>query len=191
MCVLCSDGGVETTIRSERPEDAAAIRAVVARAFEAAPMKAPSIEADGAPGEATLVGWLRDSPVYEPRLTFVAETADAVVGFVMSTWGAVDGRPLLGVGPLAVDPHVQGQGVGAALMNQTVRVAREMGEAAMVLLGDPAYYSRFGFVPARELGIGADPAWGDYFQAVALNNGAHGVIPTGAFRYAEPFGRLG
>ena len=58
-----------------------------------------------------------------------------------------------------------------------------------MLLGDPAYYSRFGFKPAKSLGIDApDPAWGDYFQALPL--AAYDSSMVGAFRYAAPFSAL-
>ena len=66
--------------------------------------------------------------------------------------------------------------------------AEAAGETLVALLGDPAYYGRFGFVPARERGVESpDPAWGDHFQARALGTGDH---PIGHFAYAEPFNRL-
>ena len=60
------------------------------------------------------------------------------------------------------------------------------GEPLMGLLGSPAYYSRFGFVPASDLAVTApDPEWGGYFQVRTLSS----YRPTinGRFRYAEPF----
>ena len=62
-------------------------------------------------------------------------------------------------------------------------------ERVVVLLGDPGYYARFGFVPASHFGIAADPAWGAYFQACALGDEAD--VPSGTYTYAEPFARLG
>jgi putative acetyltransferase len=57
-----------------------------------------------------------------------------------------------------------------------------------VLLGDPAYYSRFGFGPASALGVAPpEPEWGDFFQALDLGVGP---VPTGTFRYPPPFDRL-
>ena len=74
-------------------------------------------------------------------------------------------------------------------MHTVLGAAETMGEPVVVLLGEPAYYSRFGFVAASTLGIEApDPAWGDYFQARALS--AWDGQRSGRFRYAAPFDRL-
>lgn len=73
-------------------------------------------------------------------------------------------------------------------MGEALTRAESLGESVVALLGEPAYYRRFGFVPAQELGIDSpDPAWGDYFQARALGGGSH---PVGRFVYAEPFSRV-
>ena len=79
--------------------------------------------------------------------------------------------------------------MGAALVRELLRRATEGGERVVVLLGDPGYYARFGFVPASHFGIAADPAWGAYFQACALGDEAD--VPSGTYTYAEPFARLG
>ena len=60
-------------IRRESPKDVAAIRAVTAAAFATAEHSAPPVEPDGAPGEATLVGWLREDAGWIPELSLVAE----------------------------------------------------------------------------------------------------------------------
>jgi len=67
-------------IRRERPEDVADIRAVTAAAFSGVEHSAPPIEPDGAPGEATLVGWLREDPGWIPELSLVAEADGEIVG---------------------------------------------------------------------------------------------------------------
>ncbi len=54
------------------------------------------------------------------------------------------GEALL-LGPLAVDGKARGHGIGAALMNHALSTAQDLGHAAIVLVGDPAYYDRFGF----------------------------------------------
>lgn len=64
-----------------------------------------------------------------------------------------------------------------------------MGEPLIALLGDPGYYSRFGFVASTELSV--DPpeaAWGAYFQVKPLTTWSSAI--TGQFRYAEPFNEL-
>lgn len=178
-------------IRQERPSDAQAVRAVTAAAFARVEHSAPPVEPDGVPGEATLVGWLRDDPGWVPELSLVAESgSDAeVVGHVIATRGRLADRPALGLGPLSVDPAHQGRGIGSALMHTVLGAADAMGEPVVVLLGDPKLYSRFGFVPAGGLGIEApDPVWGDYFQARTLSAWRAGY--AGQFRYAAPFDRL-
>jgi predicted N-acetyltransferase YhbS len=68
----------------------------------------------------------------------------------------------------------------------TGRTREATDERLVALLGAPAYYRRFGFVPAAEVGVASpDPAWGEHFQARRLRD-----VPTGGrFRYAEPFRR--
>jgi predicted N-acetyltransferase YhbS len=66
-------------------------------------------------------------------------------------------------------------------------VAEAAGERFVALLGAPAYYRRFGFVPSTELGVAPpDPDWGEHFQARQLA----GAPLRGTFRYADPFGGL-
>jgi putative acetyltransferase len=179
-------------IRRERPSDVPSIRAVTADAFSAVEHAAPAVEPDGAPGEATLVGWLREDPGWIPELSLVAETGlpdPQVVGHVVATRGRVGDRPALGLGPLSVRRDHQQRGVGSALMHTILGAADGLGEPVVVLLGEPALYSRFGFVPASSLGIEPpQPAWGDYFQARALS--AWRAEYAGRFTYAAPFDRL-
>lgn len=96
---------------------------------------------------------------------------------------------------MAVDPARQGEGIGSRLMTALVQRAAEAGQAVLVLLGDPEFYSRFGFVPASRIGITGEPEWGEFFQAAPLGDG--GVVdpgeyrgPRGCYEYAEPFARL-
>lgn len=167
----------------------AAIRAVTAAAFTEVEHSAPSVEADGTPGEATLVGWLREDAGWVPELSMVAEADGEVVGHVVCTRGELAGRPALGLGPVSVSPATQRSGIGSALMHAVLGAADALGEPVVVLLGSPDYYGRFGFVPAAELGIEApEPAWGDYFQARPL--AAYDPSVRGRFTYAAPFDRL-
>ncbi|MEJ2858202.1 MULTISPECIES: GNAT family N-acetyltransferase [unclassified Saccharothrix] len=140
-------------------------------------------------GEVWLVGALREDAGWIPELSLVAELGGEVVGHVVCTRGRVDAVPALGLGPLSVRPDVQGRGVGKALMHAVLGAAEALGEPLVALLGDPAYYSRFGFRVAEEVGIGAPQAeWGQYFQVRTL----HSYTPElrGTFHYAEPFNRL-
>lgn len=175
-------------IRQERADDVAAIRAVTAAAFTGMPYSMPPVDPDGVPGEASLVGWLRESAGWIPDLSLVAEQDGEIVGHAVATRGHLDDLPALGLGPVSVAPDRQNSGVGSTLVRGVIAAADELGEPLMVLLGEPAYYSRFGFRPAAELGIVApEPAWGTYFQARPL--ASYDAAMTGTFRYAEPFTR--
>jgi putative acetyltransferase len=167
-------------VRSERTEDVPAVEAVTTAAF-AGP-------GEGDPVETRLLRALRADPGWLPAYSLVAEDAGgAVIGHVVCTRGDVEGKPALGLGPISVAPARQRAGVGSALMHAVVAAAEAGRERLVCLLGDPAYYGRFGFVDASGLGIAApEPAWGAYFQARAL--APH--PPRGTFAYAAPFRRL-
>lgn len=177
-------------IRRELPSDAPVVRAVTAAAFATASHSAPSVEPDGAPGEATLVGWLREDPdVWIPELSLVAVAGEDVVGHVVCSRADVGGRAALLLGPLSVRPDHQGGGVGSALVHAVLGAADALGEPVVALLGDPAYYGRFGFVPASEVGIESpDPTWGRYFQARTLST--HEPSLRGRLSEPAPFERL-
>lgn len=171
-------------VRREAPSDAAAVRGVHAAAFDAP---------DGAsePVEVALLDALRRSEAWLPRLSLVAADGRDVVGHVVCTRAQVGeaGHPVLGLGPIGVRPDRQGRGVGTALMHAVLGAADACDEALVGLLGEPAYYRRFGFVAAAGLGVEApDTSWGDYFQARTL--AAHTPGLRGRFRYAAPFAEL-
>lgn len=175
-------------VRRELPDDAPAIRRVVAAAFTGVAHAAASVEPDGVPGEATLVTWLRADPGWIPRLSLVAEVGGRLVGHVVCSRGHVDGEPALGLGPLAVEPEHQRTGVGTALMHAVLGAADALDEPLVALVGDPGYYGRFGFRPAGEHAIlPSDPAWAGYFQVRTLTAYAGA---TGTFHFAAPFDRL-
>ncbi len=101
---------------------------------------------------------MRDCPVFLPELDFVAVYAGRIVGNVVCTKAVLkgdDGKDytVLGLGPISVLPEYQRQGVGGALIEHTKASARAQDYRAIFLYGDPAYYSRQGFVPAENLGI--------------------------------------
>jgi putative acetyltransferase len=164
-------------VRRERPDDVEPIRAVHRAAFEGEE-----------PVEVGLVDALRAGPAWLPPLSLVAVCDGEVVGHVVATRARVGDVPVLGLGPLGVCPGAQGRGIGSALMYAVLGAAQAGDETLVGLLGEPAYYGRFGFVAATDLGIAApDPAWGRYFQVLALAD----PPPTGTFRYATPFDELG
>nr|WP_312877871.1 N-acetyltransferase [Lentzea indica] len=157
-------------IRRETPADIDAIRTVTNLAFKDGP-------------EAELIDWLREDEGWIPEYSLVA---DGVIGHVVCTRGYIGDVPALGLGPISVHPDHQRSGVGKALVHSVLGAAEARGERAVILLGSPAYYSRFGFRLAEEFGITPPvPEWRPHFQARLFAE-----VPAGPFRYAEPFNRL-
>lgn len=174
----------ELVLRDETPEDREAILALTADAFAVSPVTGLPVE--GEPVEVRVLRGLFESEEYLPEFSVVAVQDGKVVGHVISTRGWVGDHPLLGLGPLGVTPRLQRHGIGSALMKETISRANAAGESGIALLGSPAYYSRFGFVPATSLGVlPPEESWGDHFQLLPLALWPGGV--HGTFRYAEPF----
>ncbi len=162
------------------PADRQQIRQLAVHAFA-------DPESGKEPGEAALLSELYACDGYLPEYSVAAEFNGRLVGHAIATRGWLDGDiPLLGVGPLSVEPDHQEQGVGSALLAEIRNRAVGRGERAIVLLGCPEYYGRFGYGPAMPAGIiPSDPSWGNYFMVLNLSSMP---LPRGNFRYAEPFG---
>lgn len=169
-------------IRRETPADRAAIREVTRLAFRDADR--PAAE----PVEVALVDDLRaDDDAWLPRLSLVAEdAAGQVVGHVLCTRGRVSGHGALALGPISVRPDLQRGGIGTALMHAVLGAADAANEPLVALVGEPAYYRRFGFRPAADYGIKAQvPDWGPYFQVRTLS--AYEPSLTGLFTFPAAF----
>lgn len=159
-------------IRSEEPQDADAVRAVLESAFPT-----------------SLEGRLADALRAAGRLSvaLVAVEDGAVVGWIafspVTAAGATGG---LGLAPLAVQRTHQKRGIGAALVRSGLASCRLIGARYVVVLGDPAYYERFGFGPAGRWGLVDEYGGGDAFQSLELTPGG---IPFGAglVKYAPEF----
>jgi putative acetyltransferase len=150
------------TLRAEQPRDHARVHEIVTAAF-------------GRDNEARLVDALRERA--RPTVSWVAEEADAVVGHVLVSpvvlASAPGTRDLAGLAPVAVDPSRHGVGIGGALVRAALEAAGEQGWRAVFLVGSPAYYARFGFVPAAPRGFTyGDPAVDPALQAIELEPGA-------------------
>jgi putative acetyltransferase len=170
-------------IRRERPADVERIRGVIAAAFA-------SDHAETAP-EVALVDQLRTSHAWLPALSLVATrpNADVVIGHVLCTRGWIESTPALALAPLSVQPDEQRRGVGLALMHAVLGAADALDESLVALVGDPTYYTRFGFRPAEDYGIRASvPEWRPYLQVRVLT--AYPQSLRGPFAYPEPFERI-
>ena len=163
------------TIRDERPGDEAAIAALTAAAFH-------DVEhSDGS--ESAIVERLRAAG--DLAISLVAENLDrAVIGHVAFSPVAIsDGTPRwYGLGPCSVIPLRQRAGIGSALISEGIERLRQMDAGGCVVLGDPAYYRRFGFGHDPALTYPGPPP--EYFQRLVLS----GPAPQGTVSYAPAFG---
>ena len=127
--------------------------------------------------EQNFVDRLRRADGYIAELALVAEDEGDIVGHIMLTRTFVstaDGpRPVLLLAPVSVVLVRRRQGVGARLIEEALGRARKLGCAAVVLVGDPAYYARFGFKPCASFGIAnANGIPDPYVMALELKPGA-------------------
>lgn len=165
-------------IRAEGKQDQAAIHRLNVAAFPG-------------PEEAELVDRLRR--VARPFLSLVALEEDGVVGHILFTPVTLensDGLTLMGLAPMAVAPERQRQGIGSALVVAGLQRCRELGAGAVVVLGHPDYYPRFGFRPAVEFGLHSEyQVPNEAFMALELEpaylDGVDGLV-----RYHEEFAAL-
>ena len=130
---------------------------------------------------------LRAHPDFLPELDFVAVHGAEIVGSVMYSRSRVEDNPVVTFGPLAVLPVYQRRGVGAALLQKTLPLCREMGFRAVVIYGNPAYYARFGFRPARAFDVRtSDNMYAAALQVLELYPDAMRGI-TGRFFESDAF----
>ena len=162
-------------IRTETPADFEAIRAVHAEAF------APS------PVEAKLVDDLRADGALVTDLCLVATEGDAVIGHIAFSRATLDsGHEILVLAPMGVLPQYQRQAVGMQLIGQSMRRAVLTDFPLVSVLGHPEYYPRFGFEPARPLGL--DPPFDVSDQAwMARKLPRYTEEARGTVRYAQAF----
>ena len=163
----------QATIRPERPNDIAAIASLTEAAFRDHPHSSHT--------ESLITDALRRSGVL--TLSLVAELDGKVVGHiafspVTISDGATD---WYGLGPVAVVPVLQGQGIGSALVEHGLEALRTLGAHGCVLLGEPEFYTRFGFQHRAELILEGVPP--EYFLSLAIGHEA----ACGNVTYHESF----
>ena len=135
-----------------------------------------------------LVHLLRTHPDFIPELNFVAELNGTIVGNIMYTKSAIIDKTggtveTLTFGPLSVLPDFQRKGIGSALIQHTLDIARSQEYPAVIIHGHPKNYIRSGFKISKDFGISdTDNRYPYHLLVAELHPGA---IPTGAWKYTE------
>ena len=168
------------TVRPESHDDVRAIDVVHISAF-------------GGEAEAQLVSTLRESASYNRELSLVAELGGRIVGHVLLTRVPLrrngEEKHLLVLGPISVVPSQTHRGIGSELIQSSIKLAKEKGYGAIVALGHPEYYKRFGFVLAKDLGVTCNlPAPEDALTVKEIVDG--NMAGGGHIEYPEPFVEL-
>jgi putative acetyltransferase len=160
-------------LRHEDPQDAAAIEHVTREAFLKARRTLHT--------EQFTVAALRRAG--RMKVSKVAIHEGKVIGHVAISPVRVSGSDLgwYGLGPVSVLPSYQGRGIGSALIMDALLELSTSGAAGCVVLGEPAYYERFGFKAHTGLTLPHAPA--SHFMAAAFNE----IVPTGIVSYHEAF----
>lgn len=160
-------------IRPETAADNAVIEQLTTAAFQNAPHTNHT--------EQFIVNALRRAG--QLSVSLVAQDGDEMVGHVaISPVSLTCGTTgWYGVGPISVSPERQGQGIGTQLMQSALAQLRRRESAGCVVLGDPAYYGRFGFFVQPGLVLSGVPA--EYFQAILFS----GNWPVGSVSYHAAF----
>jgi putative acetyltransferase len=165
---------VDPIIRPERPDDVEAIAAVTALAFRTHPHSRQT--------EPFIIAALRRAGAL--AVSLVAELEGELSGHIaFSPVAIADGSPdWYALGPVAVSPHRQRQGIGSALVRAGLAALCARGAAGCILAGEPAFYSRFGFRRFPELTMAGVPP--EVILALAFGAGR----PSGAVTHHPAFG---
>jgi putative acetyltransferase len=131
-------------IRAEKESDQDSVHQVHLSAFES-------------PSEANLVDTMREQA--HPVVSLLAEDNGQVVGHIMFSPVFLSGDPdlkIMGIAPMAVVPFHQRKGIGSALVRAGLEQCKQLGVVAVVVLGHPEYYPRFGFSPSSQFDINSE-----------------------------------
>ncbi len=117
-----------------------------------------------------LVRIIRESKDYLPELSRVAELRGRIVGAIFYTRAWIDDgetkHEIVTIGPLAVEPTMEGKNIGGTLLEETIDLCKKAGVSAIALVGEKDYYPRFGFERASKYGI--TDAFGNSFDEVMI-----------------------
>lgn len=168
---------MDMIIRQEKSSDVESIETVTIQAF----LDAPHTDHT----EQFIVRALREAKVL--TISLVAEDQDKIIGHIaVSPVTISDGtKGWFGLGPISVMPDYQRSGIGSQLMHKALEALQDLGASGCVVLGDPAYYSRFGFKPESSLVLPSIPA--EYFQALSFGDS----VPQGRVAYHDAFNAKG
>jgi putative acetyltransferase len=161
-------------LRPEHPADAPAIASLIAEAFQGNPHSAGT--------EPAIVRELRAAGALTLSLVAVDETGQ-IAGHIAFSPVNIGGRTghWYGLGPIAVRPSLQRTGVGSQLMAEGLARLKALGAEGCVVLGEPAYYGRWGFAVHAGLSYPGVPP--EYFMALAFG----GEVPRGEVAYHAAF----
>jgi putative acetyltransferase len=172
---------MRVNIRPFNSGDAEAVREVHLKAFA------------GREDEARLVESLHAADAAPVSLVAVDSSSGGVVGHVLFSPVEIDNGGsnirVVGLAPVGVLPEYQGQSVGSHLIRAGLDACREGDYDAVVLLGEPGYYSRFGFERASGHGLSNEYGVDEYFMVVELRSGAL-AGSGGTVRYRPEFGQV-
>lgn len=140
VCTLHVVWALIMKIRQEREDDFQQVYDLVKRAFDNAK------HSDG--NEQDLVKKLRKSSAFVEQLSLVCEENDKIFGYILFTKNRIGSEIGLTLAPVAVEPKLQGKGLGRLLIKRGLQIAKTMGFNFVCVLGDSEYYSRFGFKKA-------------------------------------------
>lgn len=176
---MTTGAGGNLRIGEETTGDTRAIRRVHELAFDSS-------------AEAHLVDLLRSRGV--ATISLVAEVGGEIVGHILFSPVSIDppvhGWNALGLAPIGVIPEQQRQGIGKALVNEGLERCKELGIHLVVVLGDPAYYTKFGFWRASEFGLSNEYQVDNHFLLLELSPGVLNDI-SGLVKYAPEFNETG
>ncbi len=149
-------------------------------------------DAFGRDAESKLVNVLRKN--VESHISLVAQIGEDLVGHIMFTpvelTGCRDKLTIMGLAPLAILGKFQRSGVGSSLVNAGICRCREQGYGAIVVLGHPHYYPKFGFIPSVNFGITCEyDVSDDKFMTLELIEGSLKNV-GGLIKYNEAFSNV-
>jgi predicted N-acetyltransferase YhbS len=155
-------------IRQEKPEEFSEIYNLVKTAFQTAKVTNGK--------EQDFVNSLRSSSNYIPELALVAEENGKLIGHIMLTKMYIDDNDkteTLYLAPISIALEYRNKGMGSDLIKASFKLAKEMGYKSVFLVGDPAFYHRFGFKAAIDFGVEHEPDIPDeYVMACELSPNA-------------------